>query len=258
MSKQTEQQAILESARELVAKLEEGNTDGVQEHLDHITRLRETQLYQELGQLTRELHEALKAFKVDTRLSEIAGEIPDAQDRLTHVINMTEQSAHRTLTAIEESLPMVDDISGRSRELLERWELFRNRKLSATEFRGLSKDLERFLGNVQQDAGKVQTHLTDALMAQDYQDLTGQIIRRVINLVQEVESGLVSLISLAAPGRGDENAMPADKPVTDKPKTKKKSSSVSELEGPQVPGRESDGAVKGQDEVDDLLSSLGF
>ncbi|MCC5810626.1 MAG: protein phosphatase CheZ [Ectothiorhodospiraceae bacterium] len=257
MSKQSEQQAILESARELVAKLEQGSTDGVQEHLDHITRLRETQLYQELGQLTRELHEALKAFKVDTRLNELAGEIPDAQDRLTHVINMTEQSAHRTLTAIEESLPVVDGISTRGQALLDRWQQFRARKLSAAEFRDLSKDLEAFLGSVQSESGAVQSHLTDALMAQDYQDLTGQIIRRVINLVQEVESGLVSLISLSAAQRGDETAIAADKPDTAKP-AKKKKSAPSELEGPQVPGNESESAVKGQDEVDDLLSSLGF
>ncbi len=253
MSEHSDDDALLNSARRLVERLEAGNrdTDTIQQHLDELTRIRETQLFRELGQLTRDLHEALKAFRVDSRLTELAGEIPDAQDRLTHVITMTEQSAHRTLTAIEESLPTVGRFAGEGGALFQRWRQFRSRELSAEQFRELSRDLEAFLQGVEADAQQVQNHLTDALMAQDYQDLTGQIIRRVINLVQEVETSLVSLISLAGQGRGAETAEAADNRGRQK-------EGRDQLEGPQVPGRESAGTVTGQDEVDDLLSSLGF
>ncbi len=251
MSERSDDDALLVTARKLVERLEDGATDAIQEHLDELTRIRETQLFQELGQLTRDLHEALKAFRVDSRLTELAGEIPDAQDRLNHVINMTEQSAHRTLTAIEESLPVVGRFAGEGGALFRRWRQFRSRELSAEQFRELSRDLETFLQHVGADAEQVQGHLTDALMAQDYQDLTGQVIRRVISLVQEVETSLVSLISLAGHSRGEEIGEAADNRC-------RQPSGQGQLEGPQVPGRESAGAVKGQDEVDDLLSSLGF
>ena len=247
----TEQQentaAKLDAARQLVERLEAGDAAGADRQVDELTRIRETELFREVGQLTRELHEALKAFKTDTRLAAVAEEIPDAQDRLTHVIDMTEQSAHRTLTAVEQSLGVVDGLSARGAELRDTWHRFRRRELSAEEFRELSRDLEQFLDRLGEEGGQLQAHLTEALMAQDYQDLTGQIIRRVINLVQEVEAGLVSLISISGRRRGEEKAAPADKPVIG-----------GTLEGPQVPGRESASAVSGQDEVDDLLSSLGF
>lgn len=253
MSEHADEEVLLTSARRLVECLEAGDSasDSVQQHLDELTRLRETQLFRELGQLTRDLHEALKAFRVDSRLNELAGEIPDAQDRLNHVINLTEQSAHRTLAAIEESLPIVEWFGGEGHALFNRWLQFRGRELSADQFRELSRDLEIFLAGVEVNAQKMQSHLNDALMAQDYQDITGQIIRRVINLVEDVETSLVSLISLAGQGRGAETADPADKGGAERV-------GRDGLDGPQVPGRESAGTVKGQDEVDDLLSSLGF
>jgi chemotaxis protein CheZ len=84
-------------------------------------------------------------------------------------------------------------------------------------------------------------------MAQSFQDLTGQIIKRVITLVDDVEASLVNLVKLSssqiAESSSDDSKQKSDK---------------SKLEGPQIPGKETDGAVSGQDEVDDLLSSLGF
>lgn len=241
---------ILEVARRLVMNLEAGERDEANENLEELTRLRESELFREVGQLTRELHEALKAFQMDTRLSAFADEIPDTRERLNHVITMTETSAHRTLTAVEESLTLVEGLSASATTLNERWQAFRRRELSAEGFRELSRDLEQFLSQAGEQTGQLNSHLTDALMAQDYQDLTGQIIRRVINLVQEVETGLVSMISLSGRRRTLENATPADN------QAKRHDGSV--LEGPQVPGSESETALKGQDEVDDLLSSLGF
>ena len=242
-------QRMLVTARQLVERLESGDEVGVDDLVEELTHIRETELFRELGQLTRELHEALKAFKSDSRLAAVAEEIPDAQDRLNHVIDMTEQSAHRTLNAVEESLDLVNGLAEGGQGLRQRWQQFRARELSADEFRILSRDLEAFLDRVGEEGGRVQSHLTDALMAQDYQDLTGQIIRRVINLVQEVESGLVSLISISGRRQGEEK---------DQSGASRQKAATPDLEGPQIPGKESSTAVKGQDEVDDLLSSLGF
>ncbi|HKJ94146.1 MAG TPA: protein phosphatase CheZ, partial [Gammaproteobacteria bacterium] len=216
--------------------------------IDQLTRLRETELFRELGVLTRSLHEALKSFKVDTRLSDIAAnEIPDARERLNHVIDMTEKAADRTLTAIETALPLADDVGSQARALGEQWRRFRARDMGVEEFRELSRDLEEFLTLAEGNGAAMNASLSDALMAQDYQDLTGQIIRRVINLVQELEDKLVDLVRISGERMAEEKPAAADK--DGEPDV--------QGYGPAVPGQDED-VVSGQDEVDDLLSSLGF
>ncbi|MFV8833622.1 protein phosphatase CheZ [Aquisalimonas sp.] len=240
-------------ARELLSCIEAGDEEAVGKALDELTRLRETELFREIGKLTRELHEALKSFRLDGRLSDIAvSEIPDAHERLNHVIELTENSAHRTLTALEESLETLSSIGSEGKVLAAEWKRFRSRQLSATQFRGLGQQLDQFFERLESEGDAIQAKLTDALMAQDYQDLTGQIIRRVMELVKEVEDGLVSLISISAPRQAPDKATESAKSADKKKDDEKK------LEGPQVPGQESESAVSGQDEVDDLLSSLGF
>jgi len=251
MSPADSNQQYLDAAQRLVECLQRGDTAEVERIVDEITHVRETALFRELGMLTRELHESLKAFKLDTRINELTEqEIPDARERLNYVITMTEQAANRTLTAIEDSMPAVGILSDGARTLKADWARFRARQMSAEEFRGLSKQVEEFLGHVEEQAGKVQGNLTEALMAQDFQDLTGQIIRRVINLVQEVEENLVQLVRISGGRIGtDEKREAADK--RDGAKVKG--------EGPHIPGRGDDAQfVNGQDDVDDLLSSLGF
>ena len=239
---------LLEHARTLVAHLEANESEQAGQVLDLMTELRESELFQEVGQLTRTLHDALTVFRNDSRLSAIASEIPDTQDRLQHVIELTEQSAHRTLGAIENSLFLVQELGQVARDVGGRWDSFRKRELEAEEFRGLCRDMDGFLGRINDDGERLQSELTTALMAQDYQDITGQIIRKVITLVKDVEAGLVSMIRLS--DQAPENPTAADR--------KKEKTDRERLEGPQIPGKETDGAVSGQDEVDDLLSSLGF
>ncbi len=236
-------------ARKLIEQIGAGEDEAAAVTIDEFTRLRELELFRELGALTRDLHEALKSFRVDTRIGEIAGtEIPDARERLNHVITLTDQAAHRTLTAIEASLPLVGEIGGTARDLRERWQRFRQRDLSVEEFRLLSQEMDSFLDVVDRHGTSVQASLTDALMAQDYQDLTGQIIRRVIGLVQEVEDSLVELVRISGARIAEENRPAADK---------KSKEDAPKGHGPAVPGQDT-GVVSGQDEVDDLLSSLGF
>ncbi len=228
--------------RDLLACMERGDEEGAREIVDELADVRETTLYQEVGKLTRELHDAISAFGMDDRIANLAEhDIPDARERLNYVISKTDEAANRTLTAIEESLPLCEKLESESGALHERWQQFRRKEMSVDEFRELSRQLEAFLEEQHRNAGQVRNHLTDALMAQDFQDLTGQIIKRVITLVEEVEANLVNLIKVAGlPERKQDG--PADP----------------DLAGPVIPGKETATTVSGQDEVDDLLSSLGF
>lgn len=233
----------LEKARELVRRMEAGDHEAVGELLDGLASLRETSLFQDVGSLTRKLHDALNSFQLDTRIATLAEEeIPDARARLNHVITMTDQAAHRTLSAVEESLPLSEQLKQRAVELGGSWQRLLKREMGPQEFRQLSKETTEFLSWADHSAASIHTHLSDVLMAQGFQDLTGQIIRRVIALVGDVEDNLVDLIRFAGSRKnGAEDH-----------------GEGSRLEGPEVPGTASMDAVAGQDEVDDLLSSLGF
>ncbi len=234
-------------ARRLVEQLEAGDGEAAQQTIDVLARIRETELFRELGVLTRELHKALKSLQVDSRLCEIADDIPDARARLSHVIELTERAAHRTLTAIESGLPLADDLSHRARVLAERWQKFLRRELCVEEFRNLSREVDEFFASAQRHGSQLQACLADALMAQDYQDRTGQIIRRVIALVQDVEDGLVKLVRISG-----QHATRQTERTTERDMERDRRG-----HGPPIPGQ-GDDVVHGQDEVDDLLSSLGF
>jgi len=237
---------ILVCAKELVQALESGHADSANLLIDKMTSIKETSLFQELGKLTREFHDALNSFRADEKLASIAEEeIPDAKERLYYVINKTEEAANKTLNAVEDAMPLCDAIEEKSCGLNETWDRFTRRELSAQEFRQLSKELAGFLTGTSEDVMKIRGKLNDILMAQDFQDITGQIIRKVIALVENVEVNLVNLVRLG----GDVKIAPEKKEIKQE---------EGKLEGPQIPGKESEGAVKSQDEVDDLLSSLGF
>ena len=246
-------QQRLDSARELVAQIEAGNKQEVERLLEELNRQREQNLFQQLGKLTRELHEALNSFRMDSRITSLAEkEIPDAKERLSYVVEMTEQAAHRTLNAVEESLPLSEELGRRAGELQGAWARFRQREMSADEFRDLSRDIEAFLGDTSEKSDRIRDRLSDVLMAQDFQDLTGQVIKRVTTLVQEVEENLVGLIRISGQHL---LGMAEGKPV--KSEEEKRQEKVA-AEGPQMASASSTDVVSGQDEVDDLLSSLGF
>ncbi|MBK1735687.1 chemotaxis protein CheZ [Halorhodospira abdelmalekii] len=245
-------EAYRTAARQLLEYVDAGDAEGAQSVIDDLTHLRETELFRELGTLTRDLHEAIKAFHYDERLADITeSEIPDARERLNYVITMTEQAAHRTLTVIEESTPLVQWVADEGARLAEQWRAFRRRELEVEQFRELCRELDEFLEHVQENGQRVTSQLNEALMAQDYQDLTGQIIRRVIALVEEVEGNLVQLVRISGQRMVDD-------PQRDERRQAQADARMQQGEGPAVPGSGQEGVVSGQDEVDDLLSSLGF
>lgn len=237
----------LENARKLVKEIEAGNEQEAVQVLDDLAKIRESDLFQEMGRLTRELHESIKNFTMNDRIAELTvEEIPDAKERLNHVITMTEEAANKTLTAVEQGLPLSEEIEKCANELNEKWQSFQNRDLSVEEFRELVKELDGFFPVLSGNAKTLHTHMSDIMMAQDFQDLTGQIIRRVIALVQDVEESLVEMIRLSG------------EKVIEGKKAEKQDKDI-KAEGTHVPGtKASADIVTGQDDVDDLLSSLGF
>ena len=251
MSAITEPVISLQQARELVQLLEMEQYESANELVQQLAVPDSSELFAEVGKLTRQLHDSLKNFQVDPSLNNLLEEdIPDAKKRLNHVIDMTEQAANRTMDAVESCLPIADQITQQLNSIQPQWQKLMKRQLQLGDFKKLCHALDGFFNQASSDSNQLNSLLTDVLMAQDYQDLTGQILRRVIELVREVEESLIGL--LTAFGQSSAMMASADaKPARSKPKSH-------EAEGPILDAAERDDVVSGQDDVDDLLSSLGF
>jgi chemotaxis protein CheZ len=242
----------LEEARLLVSHLEKGDREQANALVDTITMRESTELFSEVGKLTRQLHDSLNNFQVDERIANLMqDEIPDARARLIYVIEETEKAANTTMDAVEASMPLAEGLNQRITSIMPEWQKLMGRQIELGEFKDLCHKLDTLLSDVAIDADSLNFLLTDILMAQGYQDITGQVIRRVIELVEEVEDSLVSM--LTAFGDAGESTL-----VEDNPQTSKKKTDTVKAEGPIIDADTRDDVVSGQDDVDDLLSSLGF
>lgn len=235
----------LELARELVKRLEQGEHTSADTVLAELTGFGDSVLFQEVGRLTRNIHESIKSFVLDADMEQlVTTAVPDAAQRLRYVIETTEQAANTTMDAVEASLPLTESLGSDAVRLAAQWDKFNSRELSVEDFKLLSKDLREFLKSTEDNSKALHDKLSEVLMAQGFQDLTGQIIRKVIVLVQDVEGKLVELVALSGQKQEEEEQSDQTK--------------VKEIDGPVVPGVQHGDTVNGQDEVDDLLSSLGF
>lgn len=237
----------LEQAKELVALLEAGQQKRANEMLDEVYNRRNDKLFTSVGQLTRDLHEALQDFQLDPRIVQLTeDELPDAQNRLQYVIQKTEDAANRTMDAVEACLPMADDMHQKIEQLMPKWQQLMDNNIELSEFKTLCHGVDDVLKSCGQNMPQIHGLMTEVLMAQDYQDITGQVIRRVIQLVEDVEKNLIELLKLF----GDE----AKKGAKNAPQA----ADNCQAEGPIIDADKRDDVVSGQDDVDDLLSSLGF
>lgn len=244
-------------ATELVASLEKGRFGDAVQLIHELNQARDRGLYQEIGKLTRELHSAIVNFQIDPNMpqAEEVSQITDATERLSYVVRLTEGAANRTMDLVEESTPLMNGLSDEAKALSEDWGRFMRREVGAEEFRELARRVDGFLTRSEKDSHQVASNLNDILLAQDFQDLTGQVIKRVTQLVTEVESNLLKLVLMAshvdrfAGIEHDDESIRAEK---DPQKHLKQG------EGPQIHADKREDVVSGQDDVDDLLSSLGF
>jgi chemotaxis protein CheZ len=212
--------------------------------LDSLVHRRERTLFSELRKLTGDLQSALDRFSVDSRLVDLAEkEVPDARQRLEHVLKLTDEAAHRTMDLVEQSGPLAERTARDAGEIVHMWRKFRARTIQVEEFRLMIDRLDVFLESSREDMDKVRSNLSEVLMAQGYQDLSGQIIRGVMKLVAELETALVNLVRLSRIGP---NAAPAA------------NDGMHRGFGPTVPGLDNGPAVSGQQDVDSLLAGLGM
>jgi chemotaxis protein CheZ len=183
--------------------------------------------HERLGGIVRQLHEALGALGHDHAIREIAHQLPDARDRLAYVGDMTEAAANKVLNLVDVASPACRDMADRATQLHNALD-------------GVPEPTSPLLAQcaeltqaVAAFSDQQRNVLTDIMMAQDFQDLSGQVIGKVIQIINRTEKQLVELLLQTAP------AGPA--------------AASAELAGPQVPEK-----AFQQDDVDDLLSSLGF
>lgn len=264
------EQLLRDKSQDLQTCIERGDFYEAVKLIQEIQDAREQTLYHELGRLTRALHDAITNFHVDgddsyTEIDTLS-EMSDATDRLDHVIKMTEDAANRTMDKVDDCMPIAKDLGETADELRTEWKRLVDRDMSPEEFRQLYWRMDKFLSKISGDSGSLYGHLSDILLAQDYQDLTGQLIQRVTGLVRDVETSLVDLMRMAAKVEGvaglaeelrkreETAAAPAEQKET--PVQDDEIPDSHKGHGPSI--KKTDDVVSSQDEVDDLLSSLGF
>lgn len=250
-------QINLEQAKQLVAYLENGEQFQAQTLLKQITLVDHDEIFGEVGKLTRQLHDSLQSFQLDTKLFALTNEsIPDAKKRLQHVIEMTEDAANKTMDAVEASLPIADNLQTGLTSIEPSWDKLMTRDLKLGEFKSLCHELNAFILQAKSDSNKLNELLTEVLMAQGFQDLTGQVIRRVIELVHEVEDSLINVLTVFS--RSSEQIALEQTALSQQQQIVGESDLADKPEGPVLDAKTRDDVVSNQDEVDDLLSSLGF
>ena len=197
----------------------------------------------QIGQLTRNLHDSLRELGYDKRLQAIASEVPEAQDKLSYIATKTEQAAERTLNATEIAMPIQEKISADAINLSEQWkQAFETHQTNpdTEKFKLLLIDTLQYLDKIPEQTSATNTQLMEIMMAQDFQDLTGQVIKKVTNMVQSLEKDLIDLLLANVPAKKN---IVADEGL---------------LNGPVTNPEKRNDVVCNQDQVDDLLASLGF
>lgn len=197
-------------------------------------------VFTRIGQMTRQVHNTLRELGTDDGLQDAVQAIPDARQRLTYIAQMTEQAASRVLNATDIAQPIQGRIQSGAAELQARWDKLFANQLSVQEFKALSGETRSFLGEVVEGSRATNAQLMEIMMAQDFQDLTGQVIKKVVDLAQKLETELLQVLLEVTPAekRGDKHS--------------------GLMNGPVVSTEGRDDVVTTQEQVDDLLDSLGF
>jgi len=206
-----------------------------------------------IGQLTRTLRDSMRELGLDKQVEAAAEMVPDARDRLKYVATMTEQAAERALNAIELAKPLQENMQRDAQALDARWEQWYGAPLEKAEVKTLLTDTRGFLQQVPVHTVATNTQLLEIMLAQDFQDLTGQVIKKITDVVYVIEQQLLGvLLENIAPERREQFAAQAAALAA------ASSSSDTLLNGPQINPEGRTDVVQDQTQVDDLLASLGF
>jgi chemotaxis protein CheZ len=193
-----------------------------------------------VGQMTRSLHDSLRELGFDKLIQQAAHEMPSARDRLSYVAKMTEQAAQRVLNATDAAGPLQERIEAGAGSAAHEWQSVLEAPFSEQRYREMAERTLAYLDQTKQDAGATRQELLTIMMAQDFQDLTGQVIKKVTELAHGIEQQLVQLLIDYAP-----------------PDLRRDTGSGL-LNGPQINPEGNPDVMADQAQVDDLLESLGF
>ncbi|RBP81793.1 protein phosphatase CheZ [Marinomonas rhizomae] len=247
---------VKDGAVDLLNHIEVGDFSGAIKVIQELSEARHKSFYNEVGFLTRSLHDAIRDFQVDS-MDLVVGEggkdaatkITDASDRLNYVIETTSAAANKTMDMVDSSVPVASELQSQARELRKDWSRLIQRDLTPQEFRDLYKRIDIFLSYADDSATTLHSNLNTILLEQGYQDLTGQVIARVNDLIRDVEEKLVHLVAVA--GRVDSiSGIEHQEKESEHDDTRGHGPAIDKQNNPEV--------LSSQDEVDDLLSSLGF
>lgn len=197
------------------------------------------QLVNRIGHLTRQMREGLRELGLDKGIAKAAEAIPNARDRLNYVAQMTERAAERALNAIDVAQPIQENLSKQANGLTQRWDVWFSSPLELDDARELVIDTRTYLSGVPQQVSATNAQLMEIMMAQDFQDLTGQVIKKMMDVIKDMETQLLQLL------------------IDNAPIEKRQEAGNNLLNGPQTKAGNPD-AVDDQSQVDDLLASLGF
>jgi chemotaxis protein CheZ len=193
-----------------------------------------------LGQMTRTLHDSLRGLGLDKLIEQAANEIPDARDRLDYVARMSEKAAQRVLNATDVASPLQDRIDVGAKDISLGWKTLMAAPFSEERCRAMASETLQYLDDSRQCVSETKVQLLDIMMAQDFQDLTGQVIKKVTVIAQNLEQQLVQMLIDFSPAEA------------------RREVGSGLLNGPQIDPVNSEDVVADQEQVDDLLDSLGF
>ncbi|MFZ6686125.1 protein phosphatase CheZ [Undibacterium sp. SXout11W] len=197
-------------------------------------------LLSRVGHMTRLLHDSLRGLGLDKLLERAAEDIPDARDRLDYVARMSEQAAQRVLNATDIAIPLQEELDVGAKKINSSLEALALQPATPEQYQELMKEMIQYLTLVSNNSAETKAHLMEIMMAQDFQDLTGQVIKKVTVLAQNLEQQLVQLL------------------IDYSPHDSKKEVADGLLNGPQINPEGKADVVANQSQVDDLLDSLGF
>lgn len=206
------------------------------------------ELLNRVGHVTRLLHDSLRGLGLDKILEQVAQDIPDARDRLSYVAKMTEQAAERVLNATDAAIPFQEEIASNASRLEARWKEVLKEPSLKTEYNQVADETLLFLSMTGKHTAETKALLMDIMMAQDFQDLTGQVIKKITGLAQDLEKQLVQVLIDFSPAKPKKDADSEQAEVKD---------NALLMNGPQINPDAAD-VVASQEQVDDLLDSLGF
>ena len=146
------------------------------------------------------LRDSLRELGLDQAIAEAAEAIPDARDRLYYVVQMTAQAAERALNSVEASQPHQDQMEKSAKALTQRWDDWFADPIDLADARELVTDTRQFLADVPAHTSFTNAQLLEIMMAQDFQDLTGQVIKRMMDVIQEIERQLLMVLLENIPG----------------------------------------------------------